>query len=64
MAGMYAVYHGKNGLIEIGDKINGLTKILDEKLKLLGLDQLNDTYFDTLHFKYPVEKVTRLKLAK
>ena len=21
MAGMYAVYHGKNGLIEIGDKI-------------------------------------------
>ena len=22
MAGMYAVYHGKNGLIEIGDKIN------------------------------------------
>ena len=57
MAGMYAVYHGKNGLIEIGDKINRLTKILDEKLKLLGLDQLNDTYFDTLHFKYPVEKV-------
>ena len=57
MAGMYAVYHGKNGLIEIGDKINSLTKILDEKLKLLGLDQLNDTYFDTLHFKYPVEKV-------
>ena len=35
MAGMYAVYHGKNGLIEIGDKINSLTKILDEKLKLL-----------------------------
>ena len=57
MAGMYAVYHGKNGLIEIGDKINSLTKILDEKLNLLGLDQLNDTYFDTLHFKYPVEKV-------
>ena len=57
MAGMYAVYHGENGLIEIGDKINSLTKILDEKLKLLGLDQLNDTYFDTLHFKYPVEKV-------
>jgi len=57
MAGMYAVYHGKNGLIEIGDKINSLTKILDEKLNLLGLDQLNDSYFDTLHFKYPVEKV-------
>ena len=62
MAGMYAVYHGKNGLIEIGDKINRLTKILDEKLKLLGLDQLNDTYFDTLHFKYPVEKVREAAL--
>ena len=62
MAGMYAVYHGKNGLIEIGDKINRLTKILDEKLKLLGLDQLNDTYFDTLYFKYPVEKVREAAL--
>ena len=62
MAGMYAVYHGKNGLIEIGDKINRLTKILDEKLKLLGLDQLNDTYFDTLHFKFPTEKVREAAL--
>jgi len=62
MAGMYAVYHGKNGLIEIGDKINSLTKMLDEKLKLLGLDQLNDTYFDTLHFKFPTEKVREAAL--
>ena len=41
MAGMYAVYHGKNGLIEIGDKINRLTIILDEKLKLLGLSLIH-----------------------
>ena len=57
MAGMYAVYHGKNGLIEIAEKINRLTKILDEKLKLLGLNQLNNFYFDTLHFKFPTKKV-------
>ena len=44
MAGMYAVYHGKNGLIEIGEKINSLTKLLDEKLKSLGLIQVNDIY--------------------
>ena len=62
MAGMYAVYHGKNGLIEIGEKINRLTRILDEKLKLLGFHQLNDTYFDTLHFKYPVKKIKEAAL--
>jgi len=62
MAGMYAVYHGKNGLIEIGEKINSLTKLLDEKLKSLGLIQVNDIYFDTLHFKYPTKRVKEIAI--
>ena len=62
MAGMYAVYHGKNGLIEIGEKINSLTKLLDEKLRSLGLIQFNDIYFDTLHFKYPTKRVREIAI--
>ena len=57
MAGMYAVYHGKEGLIGIAKKINKLTQNLDKKLKLLGLNQINDSYFDTLHFKYSCSKI-------
>ena len=45
MAGMYAVYHGKNGLTEIASKINKLTKILDDRLKKLNIDQINEKLF-------------------
>ena len=48
MAGMYAVYHGKNGLREISKKIHFLTAALSEGLTQLGYHQLNSTYFDTL----------------
>ena len=62
MAGMYAVYHGKDGLIEIGQKINNLTKTLDEKVKKIGIKQININYFDTLHFKFPVKKIKEIAL--
>ena len=62
MAGMYAVYHGKDGLIEIGQKINNLTKTLDEKVKKIGVKQININYFDTLHFKFPVKKIKEIAL--
>ncbi|HRE41569.1 MAG TPA: aminomethyl-transferring glycine dehydrogenase [Ignavibacteria bacterium] len=48
MAGMYAVYHGPNGLKNIAEKINKLTFILDLNLKRLGYEQANEYYFDTL----------------
>ena len=48
MAGMYAVYHGAEGLKGIAHKVHGLTCILEEKLKELGYKQLNEHYFDTL----------------
>ena len=48
MAGMYAVYHGPEGLQLISERIHGLTKYLDENLKQLGIKQLNKYYFDTL----------------
>lgn len=48
MAGMYAVYHGPEGLKKIAGRIHGLTQMLDAGLKGLGVKQLNTNYFDTL----------------
>jgi len=48
MAGMYAVYHGKEGLRAISKKIHSLTAALAEGLTQLGYHQLNAIYFDTL----------------
>jgi len=50
MAGMYAVYHGPQGLKLIAERIHGLTILLADSLKQLGYKQLNDTYFDTIKF--------------
>ncbi|WP_350293632.1 aminomethyl-transferring glycine dehydrogenase [uncultured Croceitalea sp.] len=48
MAGMYAVYHGPEGLKYIANKVHNKTKILSEALKNLSLEQLNSEYFDTI----------------
>jgi glycine dehydrogenase len=63
MAGMYAVYHGPNGLIRIGGKIHKLTKVLDKSLKDLGYKQTNKNYFDTLHIDlgdHTTQKLTHI----
>ncbi len=51
MAGMYAVYHGPDGLKKIALRIHGLTKTLDTLLKFTGYVQENPFYFDTLKIK-------------
>jgi glycine dehydrogenase len=53
MAGMYAIYHGAEGLIRIADKINKLTKTLANKLTELGYKQENKDFFDTLRVSLP-----------
>ena len=47
MAGMYAVYHGSEGLRNIGARVHHLTILLAEGLKRLGY-KLGEAYFDTL----------------
>ncbi len=49
MAVMYAVYHGPVGIKKIAMTIHGLAQSLDAQLKSLGIAQLNQHYFDTLH---------------
>jgi glycine dehydrogenase len=51
MAGMYAVYHGPDGLKKIAERIHGLAVLLDNSLTQLGYKQTNKGYFDTLRFE-------------
>ncbi len=48
MAGMYAVYHGAEGLKAIALRINKFARILDLALAQFGFKQINKHYFDTL----------------
>ena len=51
MAGMYAVYHGGEGIRYIARQIHSLANILDQALLKLGLEQENKAFFDTLKVK-------------
>jgi glycine dehydrogenase len=48
MAGMYAVWHGPNGLRAIAERVHGLTALLDAGLRRLGLETGDRPFFDTL----------------
>ncbi|GHA62993.1 aminomethyl-transferring glycine dehydrogenase [Pontibacter akesuensis] len=49
MSGMYAVYHGPRRLKYIGLNTHALAQQLENGLKALGFEQLNEQYFDTLN---------------
>ncbi|KAB2859559.1 MAG: aminomethyl-transferring glycine dehydrogenase [Flavobacteriales bacterium] len=67
IAGMYAVYHGAEGVKNIATTINDLTGKLASKLDDLGLKRVNNTFFDTLTVEVSAEqkqKINELALAK
>jgi glycine dehydrogenase len=49
MAGMYAVYHGAEGLRAIATRIHRLTAILAEGLKRAGIKLVSGQFYDTVH---------------
>ncbi|MDZ4715367.1 MAG: aminomethyl-transferring glycine dehydrogenase [Cytophagales bacterium] len=53
MAGMYAVYHGPDGLKKIAGRIHGLTQMLNSGIREIGLEQVNENFFDTLIVAVP-----------
>ena len=57
MAGMYAVYHGPDGLKYIADTVHFSTVTLVEELEKMGVKQLNSAYFDTLQVKADAQKI-------
>lgn len=53
MAGMYAVYHGPEGLKKIARDINILAGIMALEVEKYGYRQLNSAFFDTLKVELP-----------
>ena len=51
MAGMYAVYHGPEGLRRIAQRVHGLAVVLAAGLRQLGFDIGSQEFFDTLRVR-------------
>ncbi len=60
MAGMYAVYHGPQGLDDIASQIHRQTLTLLTKLSELGFRQINTSFFDTLYFGMDSEMIEKI----
>ena len=48
VAGMYAVWHGPEGLREIGERVHRLAVTLASRLRRAGVEVIHDTFFDTV----------------
>ncbi len=68
MAGMYAVYHGPEGLKNIATNIHLKASILAKAIQKIGYIQLNKSFFDTLLIKLPTDidsaKIDKLAVKK
>lgn len=53
MSGIWAAYHGPDGVREIARHINILTGVLNQESGKFGFKQLNKQFFDTLCFEIP-----------
>ena len=51
ISGMYAIYHGPNGLKKIGERINLLTSTLAFSLEKHGYEIFHKSFFDTICFE-------------
>ena len=57
MAGMYAVYHGKEGIQFIANKVHSAATTLTAALERLGFKQKNTSYFDTILVEVEADKL-------
>lgn len=65
MAGMYAVYHGPEGIRLIAEEVHSNTLILAQALKKLGYVEENKVFFDTLKVKVPnTDRLREATLAR
>ena len=64
MAGMYAVYHGSEGLKNIALEIHEKAKRLEAALDSLGIEQINAHYFDTLQITVDAAKLKKIALEQ
>jgi len=61
MAGMYAVYHGPDGIKEIASSVHKLTTILAENLRSNHYNVVTSAYFDTITIDTDQETVIKIK---
>ncbi|MGY6545911.1 MAG: aminomethyl-transferring glycine dehydrogenase [Cyclobacteriaceae bacterium] len=61
MAGMYAVYHGPKSLKEIAARTHGLAQLTAKALKMLGYEQVNKVFFDTIKIKTDPVQQSKIK---
>ena len=64
MAGMYAVYHGPQGLLYIAHGVHHKTVAVSKALEILGYTQHNENYFDTLLVSAPAKEIKALAEAQ
>ncbi|HPS83454.1 MAG TPA: aminomethyl-transferring glycine dehydrogenase, partial [Bacteroidales bacterium] len=66
MAGMYAVYHGPDGLKKIARHMNILAGVLSSEVQKVGYKQINENFFDTVQIEIPdgvnMEDIRKLAL--
>ncbi|MCH8807891.1 MAG: aminomethyl-transferring glycine dehydrogenase, partial [Planctomycetes bacterium] len=60
MAGMYAVYHGPEGLRRIARRVQAFTALLANGLQRLGFQCDNEYFFDTLRVRTTSEQATEI----
>lgn len=66
MAGMYAVYHGPEGLKHIARRTHGMTELLERHARALGYTLNNPYFFDTIEIAVDTdlqESIRRIALA-
>lgn len=63
MSGMYAVYHGADGLMRIAKHCHQYAALVSQMIQKIGYQQLNNNFFDTLKIKLP-EKVAQNDIRK
>lgn len=68
MAGMYAIYHGQEGIRTIAERIHSIAAFVEANIDKMGYRQLNKYYFDTLRISMPfgvkTEQVRTIALEK
>ncbi|MDO9398444.1 MAG: aminomethyl-transferring glycine dehydrogenase [Herbiconiux sp.] len=53
MAGMYAVYHGPDGLRAIAERVNLAARALVAQLAAAGVESVHSDFFDTVQLRVP-----------
>ncbi len=68
MSGMYVVYHGAEGIRDIAERINNLSRLLEKLVASSNVKQLNKNYFDTIKLKFEnidvVSSIKKIALSK